>query len=81
MRSRCRATPASTDIRDLIAAALAPAPGGGTSSRSNRASFRAAALRFVDLRAISGLKVVVDGANGMAGPTIGPILEQLDLEL
>ncbi|HLW93913.1 MAG TPA: phosphomannomutase/phosphoglucomutase, partial [Solirubrobacteraceae bacterium] len=26
-------------------------------------------------------KVVVDGGNGMAGPTIGPILEELDIEL
>src|SRR5207248_1031779 len=26
-------------------------------------------------------KVVVDGGNGMAGPMVGPLLEQLDLEL
>ena len=33
-------------------------------------------LRFVDADAIGGLRVVVDGGNGMAGPTIGPILER-----
>ncbi len=48
--------------------------------------FGAAVLRFIDPEVIraSGarrLKVVVDGGNGMAGPMVGPLLEQLDLEL
>ena len=50
------------------------------------AEFQAAALRFIDpqiVRSRSGgaLKVVLDGGNGMAGPMVGPVLEQLGLEL
>jgi phosphomannomutase len=48
--------------------------------------FRAAVLRFIDPEAIrergdGRLKVVLDGGNGMAGPMVGPALDQLDLEL
>jgi phosphomannomutase len=51
------------------------------------AEFQEAALKFIDastLRPPPGgrpLKVVLDGANGMAGPMVGPLLERLDLEL
>ena len=42
--------------------------------------FQAAALRFIDADAVRSsprrLKVVVDGGNGMAGPMVGPLLEQ-----
>jgi len=70
------------DVRDLIAAGLPAAPGGGRVEAVDCAEqFRAAVSAFVDERAIGGLKVVVDGGNGMAGPTVGPILERLDLEL
>jgi phosphomannomutase len=49
--------------------------------------FQAAVLRFIDLDAVRSslrahpLKVVVDGGNGMAGPTVGPVLERLGLDL
>jgi len=47
--------------------------------------FQQAALRFIDPDAIRSaarpLKVVVDGGNGMAGPMVGPLLEDLGLEL
>jgi len=48
--------------------------------------FQAAALRFIDAGAVAArdgapLKVVVDGANGMAGPMVGPLLDGLGLEL
>jgi phosphomannomutase len=47
--------------------------------------FQAAALRFIDADAVRSasrpLKVVVDGGNGMAGPMVGPLLENLGLEL
>jgi len=69
-------------VRDLIEAGLGPAPGGGTIEPIDvAADFREAVLRFVEPGAIRGLRVVVDGSMGMAGPTIGPILEGLDIEL
>ena len=47
--------------------------------------FQAAALKFIDPRIVRSsqrrLKVVLDGGNGMAGPMVGPVLEQLGLEL
>ncbi len=46
------------------------------------AEFQARALELIDPARIRPLKVVLDGGNGMAGPMVGPILEQLDaLEL
>jgi phosphomannomutase len=49
------------------------------------AEFQSAALRFIDADAVRAaprrLKVVLDGGNGMAGPMVGPVLEQLNLEL
>ena len=36
-------------------------------------------MRFIDPEAISPLNVVLDGANGMAGPMISPVLERLPL--
>jgi phosphomannomutase len=70
------------DIRDLIAAGLPPAPGGGSFEEVEPGEqFRAAVRALVDVDAIGGLKVVLDGGNGMAGPTVGPILDDLDLEL
>ncbi len=36
---------------------------------------------MIDKDAVRPLKVVLDGGNGMAGPMVGPILEQLPLEL
>jgi phosphomannomutase len=47
--------------------------------------FQAAALGFIDPDAVRSaarpLKIVLDGANGMAGPMVGPLLETLGLEL
>jgi len=71
------------DIRDLIVAGLGDAPGGGSAEDVDVApGFRDAVKDFIDVRKIKpGLKVVVDGGNGMAGPMVGPILEELDLDL
>ena len=45
--------------------------------------FQAAAMRFIDPEpvraAAGGLKLVVDGGNGMAGPMVGPLLRELGL--
>jgi phosphomannomutase len=47
--------------------------------------FQRAALGFIDPDTIRSrerpLKVVVDGGNGMAGPMVGPLLEDLGLDL
>ena len=37
--------------------------------------FEQALLAFIDPVAVHGLKVVLDGGNGMAGPMVGPVLE------
>ncbi|MEZ0284016.1 MAG: phosphomannomutase/phosphoglucomutase, partial [Thermoleophilia bacterium] len=37
-------------------------------------------LSFVDVSAITGLKVVTDSANGMSGLYLPPVLERLDIE-
>jgi phosphomannomutase len=43
--------------------------------------FHTAALSFIDPSAVTPMKVVVDGGNGMAGPMVGPLLERLGLDL
>ncbi len=71
------------DMRREIEAGL-PAPAGPRGSAQDvdvYAEFQQAALRFIDRSAIKPMKVVVDGGNGMAGPMVGPLLEQLPLEL
>ncbi|MGB2711017.1 MAG: phosphomannomutase/phosphoglucomutase [Conexibacter sp.] len=72
------------DIRRLIEAGLpdaAPSAPGSVEQVDLYAPFQAAALARVDARAISPLRVVADGGNGMAGPMVGPLLEQLGLDL
>jgi phosphomannomutase len=70
------------DVRDAISAGLGEPPGGGSVQEvSVWDEFHAAALRFIDPSAITRLRVVVDGGNGMAGPMVGPLLEGLGLEL
>ena len=69
-------------VRELLDAGLPAPPGGGSVEPVDWGeAYRADVLSFVDPRAIRGLRVVVDGRNGMAGPTIGPILERFDLSL
>ncbi len=70
------------DIRALVQAGLGEAPGGGSVERVEiDDEFRRQVLGFIDAAAIRPLKVVVDGGNGMAGPMVGPLLEQLGLDL
>jgi phosphomannomutase len=42
--------------------------------------FREAVLAFVDPAKIGRMKVVLDGGHGMAGPMIGPILDEFPIE-
>jgi phosphomannomutase len=72
------------EIRDLVLSGAVPAgaPATGTVEKVDVAeAFRAAALRFIDPAKVTPLKVVVDGGNGMAGPMVGPLLEQLPIDL
>jgi phosphomannomutase len=70
------------DIRRVLEAGLGEAPGGGSVEEVDIAEeFRVAAVRFIDPSAVKPLRVVVDGGNGMAGPMVGPILDQLGLDL
>jgi phosphomannomutase len=69
-------------IKAVLEDGLDPAPGAGSVQEVSIADeFRQAALRFIDPSSVRPLKVVVDGGNGMAGPMVGPILDQFDLEL
>jgi phosphomannomutase len=70
------------EVRRQIEAGLGRAPGGGSVEQVDpQAQYAEAVLRFVDPDAIGGLRVVLDGGNGMAGPTVGPLLERFDLDL
>jgi phosphomannomutase len=70
------------EVRATIEAGLGAAPGGGRLEEVDIwDEFRAHALSFIDPAAVTPMKVVVDGGNGMGGPMVGPILEKLPLEL
>src|SRR5579872_3380336 len=70
------------DIARKLEHGLAEAPHGGSiESVEIYEEFQRAALEFIDPAAVRPLRVVVDGGNGMAGPMVGPLLEQLGLEL
>ena len=70
------------DMRRLIDAGLGEAPGGGSSEEVDIApEFREAAMKFIDPANVKPMKVVVDGGNGMGGRMVGPLLDQLPLDL
>src|SRR3954462_14306398 len=70
------------DMRELIEQGLGDPPGGGGFEEVDIVpSFREQALRPIDTARIKPLKVVCDGGNGMAGPMVGPLLEELGLDL
>jgi phosphomannomutase len=52
---------------------------GEVTERDVYSAFHDRALGFIDQSAIRPLTVVLDGANGMAGPMVEPILERLPL--
>src|SRR4051794_27967288 len=71
------------DVRREIESGLDADPIGGGSSEDVDIwdEYHRHALPFIDPAAVPRMTVVVDGGNGMGGPMVGPILEQLPLEL
>ncbi len=70
------------DVQAEIEAGLGPAPGGGCFEEVDIwEEFRSYVASFIDPARVKPMKVVVDGGNGMSGPMVGPILDQLGLDL
>src|SRR6478672_1618915 len=70
------------DVRKEIEAGLPEPPGGGTVEKVHiYPDFHEHMLSFIDPGAIGPLRILVDGSDGMAGPMVGPLLEQLDLDV
>jgi phosphomannomutase len=55
-------------------------PHGEVTTEELGDAFRKDALGFIDPGSIAPLKVVLDGGNGMAGPMVGPLLDQFPIE-
>ena len=53
---------------------------GGYETADVGDEFVRCARSFIDSARIRPMKVVLDGGNGMAGPTVGPLLDDLPLE-
>ena len=70
------------DVRAEIEAGLPEPPGGGSVEEIDiYPEFHQHMLGIVEADAIGPLKILADGGNGMAGPMVGPLLEQLNLEV
>lgn len=70
------------DVQREIEVGLGPAPGGGSFEEVDIwDEYRKRATAFIDPGTVKPMRVVVDGANGMAGPMVGPILERLGLDI
>jgi phosphomannomutase len=70
------------DVKRQIEAGLGPAPGGGAFEEVDVwEEYRSRVASFIEPDRVKPMRVVVDGANGMAGPMVGPILEGLGLDL
>jgi phosphomannomutase len=66
------------EIRDRALQGSGDPKGGGNVEETDIwPAFVARVLSFVDMDAISSLKVVIDAANGMAGVMLPPVLERL----
>lgn len=81
---RAKSLPLSGDsgikeIRDLVVADAFPEVGapGVVVEEDVMAEFQLHALGFINPEAVRSIKVVADGGNGMAGPMVGPVLDEL----
>jgi phosphomannomutase len=70
------------DVQAKVQDGLGDAPGGGSFEEVELFDeFHERAMQFIDREEIKPLRVVVDGGNGMAGPMVGPLLDELGLDL
>jgi phosphomannomutase len=70
------------DVRAEIEDGMPEAPGGGSVEEVDiYPDFHRHMLGAVEREAIGPLEILADGGNGMAGPMVGPLLEQLNLEV
>jgi phosphomannomutase len=58
----------------------APRAPGSVTRRDVYAEFHDRVMQFIDPSALRPLRVVLDGANGMAGPMIEPLLNRLPID-
>jgi phosphomannomutase len=71
------------ELRDLLTGGALGEPAGAAGpieSEDVWQPFHRDALAWIDAESIKPLKVVLDGGNGMAGPLVGPLLDQLAIE-
>jgi phosphomannomutase len=70
------------DVRAEIEAGLPDPPGGGTVEEVDiYPDFHEHMLSIVDRDTIGPLRILADGSDGMAGPMVGPLLDELDVEV
>jgi len=70
------------ELRDIVTAGEPGdhVDGGGYETTDISEGFRAKVKSLIDTSAVRQMKVVLDGGNGMAGPMVGPVLDELPLE-
>ena len=70
------------DVRTEIEAGLPEPPGGGSVKEVDiYPDFHQHMLAVIDRDTIGPLRILADGSDGMAGPMVGPLLEQLNIEV
>jgi len=72
-----------SEVGRIAASGELDEPGGERGSYAEEdvgEAFRAEALTFIDPGSLRQAKVVLDGGNGMAGPMVGPLLDDMPLE-
>jgi phosphomannomutase len=71
------------DIREIVSAGEPGPPAaerGEVREEDIAADFQEATMKFIDPGKVREMRVVLDGGNGMAGPMVGPLLDQLPIE-